>query len=87
MQPIRLRVHLRNGQVVSFEEDSRGGDVAVREDFRRRLSVEGLEVVDAQDGVTLGIRRVGVRSFNGLLLLQILCTQLADLVSTTDTFY
>jgi len=73
--------------VVSFEEDSRGGDEAVREDFRRRLSIEGLEVVDAQDRVTLRVRRVGVRCLKGFLLLQVFCTQLTNLVSTTDTLY
>lgn len=85
MQPVRIRIHLRNRQVVSFEEDSRRGDVAVGEDFGRRLGIERLEVVDAQHGVTLGVRRVGVRRFDRLLLLQVFCSQLADLISTTDT--
>lgn len=71
--------------MVSFEEDSRGGDEAVRQDFRRRLSIEGLEVVDAQDGVALGVRRVGVRCLNSLLLLQVFCAQLTNLELTTDT--
>lgn len=85
MQLIRCRVHLRNWQVVSLEEDGRRGDVVVSEDFRRWFSIEGLETVDAQDRVTLGVRRVGVRRLNILLLLQIFCTQLANLTLITDT--
>lgn len=71
--------------MVSFEEDSGGGDEAVREDFRRWLSIEGFEAVDAQDRVTLRVGRVGVRRLNVLLLLQVFCTQLTDLVVTTYT--
>lgn len=71
--------------MVPFEEESRGGDVAVGEDFRWRLSVEGFEVVDAQYGVTLGVSGVGVRCFYRLLLLPVFCTQLTDLLLTTDT--
>lgn len=55
--------------MVSLEEDSRWGDVAVSENFRWWLSIEGLETVDAQDRVTLRVRRVGVRRLNCLLLL------------------
>ena len=47
--------------MVSLEEDSRWSDVAVGEDFRRRLGVERLEAVDVQNGVTLWVRGVGVR--------------------------
>lgn len=61
MQLIGCRVYLRNWQVVSLEEDGRWCDVAVSEDFRRWLSIEGLETVDAQDRVTLRVCRVGVR--------------------------
>lgn len=61
MQLIGCRVYLRNWQVVSLEEDGRWRDVAVSEDFRRWLSIEGLETVDAQDRVTLRVCRVGVR--------------------------
>lgn len=46
--------------MVSFEEESSGRDVAVREDFGRRFSREGLEAVGVQDRVTLRVRRVGV---------------------------
>lgn len=61
MQLVRRWVNLRNRQVVSLEEDSRWSDVAVGEDFRRRLGVERLEAVDVQNGVTLWVRGVGVR--------------------------
>lgn len=79
MQPVRSRVHLRNRQVVSLEEERRRGDVTVSEEFRGRLSIEGLETVDTKDRVTLRVRRIGVRRLNSLLLLQIFCTQLANL--------
>lgn len=73
--------------MVPLEEDSRWSDVGVGEDFRRRLSIEGLEAVDAQDRVTLRVRRVGVRSLNSLLLLYIFFTQLANLTLITDTTF
>lgn len=73
--------------MVSLEEDSRWSDVAVGEDFRRWLSIEGLEAVDAQDRVTLRVRRVGVRSLNCLLLLYIFFTQLANLTLIIDIIF
>lgn len=70
--------------MVALEENSRWGDVAVSEDFRGGLGIKGLVTVDAEDRVTLGVGAVGVRRLNGLLLLQIICTQLTDLALITD---
>lgn len=47
--------------MVPLEEDSRGSDVAVREELRRRLSVERFEVVDVEDRVSLWVSGVRVR--------------------------
>ena len=74
--------------MVSLEEDSRRGDVAVGEDFRRWLSIEGLQTVDVQDRMALWVRRVGVRGLNALMLLQIFFTQQPNLqYSPIKTFY
>lgn len=71
--------------MVSFEKDGRRRNVTVGEDFGRRLSIEGFKTVDVEDGVTDRVGRVGVRSFNRLLLLQIFSTQLANLVLKTKS--
>lgn len=61
MESVRCWIHLRNRQMVPLEEDSRGSDVAVREELRRRLSVERFEVVDVEDRVALWVSGVRVR--------------------------
>lgn len=70
--------------MVSFEKEGRWRDVSIREDFGRRLSIEGFKTVYVEDRVADRVVRVGVRCLNRLMLLLIFSTQLANLVLKTN---
>lgn len=79
MEFVGSGVDVWHGEMVAFEEEDGGGDVALSEDFRRRFRVEGFEVVDAEDWVPLWVGGERVRWVQALLLPLVLGSQLSNL--------